>query len=80
MADGLSTEKAQFCGLVKTGVSELLAVQHRASKDTSVKYRSAMLGLITDSTIRRQEQHERYTEGVRNLISTAFEVFGVLSE
>jgi len=53
IAEGLSTDKAKFGALVKTGVSELLAVQHRASKDTSVKYRSAMLGLVTDSVIRR---------------------------
>lgn len=54
MAEGLSTDRCTFKGLVKSGVSELLAVQHRQSKDHSVKYRSAMLGIITDSVVRRQ--------------------------
>ena len=75
MAEGLSNEKVSFKGLVKTGVSEMLAVQHRQSKDVDTKYRSAMLGIITDSVVRRQEQHERYIQGVKNVARVAFEVF-----
>ncbi len=53
MAESLSNEKVTFNGIVKTGISELMAVHHRACY-SSYKMRSAMVGLITDSVIRRQ--------------------------
>jgi len=52
MAEGLSNEKVTFKGLLKSGVSELMAVHHRASP---YKLTSAMVGIVTDSTVRRQE-------------------------
>lgn len=60
MAESLSNDKVAFKGLVKSGVAELLGVQHRQSKDCGNKYRSAMVGIITDSIIRRQRQHDKY--------------------
>lgn len=53
MAEGLSNQKVCFNGITKTGVSELMAVHHRASY-SPYKLTSAMVGLVTDSVIRRQ--------------------------
>lgn len=52
MAEGLSNEKVTFKGVVKSGISELMAVHHRASP---YKLTSAMIGIVTDSVIRRQD-------------------------
>jgi hypothetical protein len=74
MAEGLSNEKVTFKGLVKTGISELMAVHHRASS-SPYKLTSAMVGIVTDSVVRRQNQHERYVVGVLNLAKTVFSSF-----
>ena len=79
MAEGLSNEKVTFKGLTKTGISELMAVHHRASS-SPYKLTSAMVGIVTDSIIRRQVQHQPYKEGVRNLTKTIFESFNHLKQ
>jgi hypothetical protein len=53
MAETLSNEKVSFKGMTKTGISELMAVHHRASS-SPYKLTSAMVGIVTDSVIRRQ--------------------------
>ena len=53
MAEGLSNEKVCFKGLTKTGISELMAVHHRQSQ-SAFKLTSGMVGIVTDSVIRRQ--------------------------
>ncbi|TNV83810.1 hypothetical protein FGO68_gene11754 [Halteria grandinella] len=75
MAEGLSNEKVTFKGMLKSGVSELMAVHHRASP---YKLTSAMVGIVTDSTVRRQEQHERYVAGVERLAAAVFGGFSRL--
>jgi len=72
MAEGLSNEKVTFKGLLKSGVSELMAVHHRSSP---YKLTSAMIGIITDSVIRRQDQHECYVAGVQKLAVAVFSSF-----
>lgn len=52
MAEGISNEKVSFNGITKTGISELMAVHHRAG-NSPYKLTSGMVGLITDSVIRR---------------------------
>lgn len=52
MAEGLSNAKVSFKGLTKTGVSELMAVHHRQSQ-SPYKLTSAMVGIVTDSIVRR---------------------------
>ena len=51
MASGWSNHKVQFKGCVKGGVSELMAVRHKASNSTS-PFTSAMIGIVTDSIVR----------------------------
>jgi hypothetical protein len=75
MAEGLSNEKVTFKGLLKSGVSELMAVHHRASP---YKLTSAMVGIVTDSVVRRQEQHDRYVAGVEKLAAAVFSGFSRL--
>ena len=53
MAEGFSNEKVCFKGLTKTGIAELMAVHHRAGQ-SPYKLTSAMVGIITDSVVRRQ--------------------------
>ena len=74
MAEGFSNDKVTFKGVTKTGISELMAVHHRASS-SKYKLTSAMVGIITDSVIRRQTQHERYVNGVNALASVLFDTF-----
>jgi hypothetical protein len=38
-----------------------------------------MVGIITDSCIRKQAQHERYNVGVKHLASVVFDAFSKLS-
>ena len=78
MAEGLSNHKVTFKGVTKTGISELMAVHHRQSQ-SPYKLTSAMVGIITDSTIRKQTQHERYSAGVKNLASVVFEAFSKIN-
>lgn len=78
MAEGLSNEKVTFKGLTKTGISELMAVHHRQSQSAH-KLTSAMVGIITDSVIRKQTQHESYQAGVKNLAAVVFQSFQKLS-
>lgn len=59
MAEGLSNEKVTFKGLTKTGIAELMAVHHRQSQSPH-KLTSAMVGIVTDSVIRKQVQHDLY--------------------
>jgi hypothetical protein len=77
MAEGFSNEKVCFKGLTKTGISELMAVHHRASS-SPYKLTSAMVGIVTDSVIRKQEHNEKYINGVKNLTSVVFETFAKL--
>lgn len=53
LADGLSNDKVQFKGLVKSGIAELMAVHHRRAHLPHNKIVTAMLGIITDSVMRR---------------------------
>ena len=53
MAEGFSNHRVTFKGLVKTGINELMAVHHRRNY-SAYKLTTAMIGIITDSTIRRQ--------------------------
>ena len=78
MAEGLSNEKVTFKGLTKTGISELMAVHHRQSQSPH-KLTSAMVGIITDSVVRRQTQHDHYQVGVHNLAQVVFEAFAKIS-
>ena len=78
MAEGFSNEKVCFKGVTKTGIAELMAVHHRAGQ-SPYKLTSAMVGIITDSVIRRQVQHEQYSTGVTNLITVVFDSFKLLS-
>ena len=78
MAEGLSNEKVTFKGLTKTGISELMAVHHRQSQSPH-KLTSAMVGIITDSVVRRQAQHDHYQAGVHNLAQVVFEAFAKIS-
>ena len=77
MAEGLSDQKVCFKGLTKTGISELMAVHHRASS-SPYKLTSAMIGIVTDSVVRRQACHENYNEGAHNLADVVFEAFAKL--
>ena len=74
MAEGLSNEKVTFKGLTKTGISELMAVHHRQSQ-SPYKLTSAMVGIVTDSVIRKQVQHEKYQAGVGHLAHVVFQAF-----
>lgn len=65
LASGLSNGKVKFSGLVKTGIAELLAVQHRKTKETRFKLRSAMIGIVTNSVIREQRATEGFKKGVQ---------------
>lgn len=78
MAEGLSNHKVCFKGVTKTGISELMAVHHRQSQ-SPYKLTSGMVGIITDSCIRKQAQHERYNVGVMHLASVVFDAFSKLS-
>jgi len=78
MAEGLSNHKVCFKGVTKTGISELMAVHHRQSQ-SPYKLTSGMVGIITDSCIRKQAQHERYNVGVKHLASVVFDAFSKLS-
>lgn len=74
MAEGYSNHRVTFKGLVKTGVNELMAVHHRRNY-SEYKLTSAMIGLVIDSVIKSQVIHDKYANGVKNLINTAFESF-----
>ena len=74
MAEGLSNEKVTFKGITKTGISELMAVHHRQSQ-SAYKLTSSMVGIVTDSVIRKQVQHEGYQKGVKNLAQVVFQAF-----
>jgi len=74
MAETLSNAKVTFKGVTKTGISELMAVHHRAS-NSPYKLTSGMVGILTDSVIRRQAQHPAYVEGVKRLFAAVTESF-----
>jgi hypothetical protein len=74
MAEALSNERVTFKGLTKTGVPELMAVMHRLSQ-SPYPLISAMVGIVTDSVVRKQVQHDRYSLGVNNLIQVVFDTF-----
>lgn len=78
MAESLSNPKVSFKGLTKTGISELMAVHHRESQ-SPYRLTSAMLGIVTDSVIRKQEFNSKYCEGVKNLAEVVFESFKKLT-
>ena len=78
MAEGLSNEKVCFKGVTKTGISELMAVHHRASS-SPYKLTSGMIGIISDSVIRKQAPHARYVDGVKNLFSVVLDTFKKVS-
>ena len=78
IAEGLSNEKVTFKGLTKTGISELMAVHHRQSQSPH-KLTSAMVGIVTDSVIRRQVQHDQYQAGVSHLAQVVFEAFAKIN-
>ncbi|CDW84928.1 purine nucleoside phosphorylase [Stylonychia lemnae] len=74
---GVSNQRITFKGLIKSGVNELMAVHHRRNY-SEYKLTSAMVGLVTDSYIRRQSQTETYRKGVSNLIKVVFQSFETL--
>lgn len=55
-----------------------MAVHHRASQ-SPYKLTSAMVGIVTDSVVRRQQQHEAYKRGVSNLVKVITDAFGKLA-
>ena len=69
----------QFSGVVKGGVAELMAVQHRRAQVPEAGMRTAMLGIVSDSVMRRQEKTEKYSAGARRLRDVVFEAFRILN-
>jgi len=65
--------------VLKSGINELMAVHHRRNY-SPYKLTTGMLGIVTDSVIRRQNQHENYVKGVSNLISSAFKALSSFRE
>lgn len=59
LAAGLSNERVCFKGVTKTGISELMAVHHRVPQ-SPYKLTSSLLGIVTDSVVRRQQKHAQY--------------------
>lgn len=59
LAEGVSNHRVTFKGLMKSGVNELMAVQHRKNY-SDYPLTSAMIGLVTDSVIKRQVTHDQY--------------------
>ena len=43
----------EFSGVIKSGVAELMAVQHRRARAPELGIRTAMLGIISDTVMRR---------------------------
>jgi len=74
MAEALSNERVTFKGLTKTGIPELMAVMHRQCQ-SPYPLVSAMVGIVTDSVVRKQVQHDRYSLGVNNLVQVVFDAF-----
>ncbi len=74
MAEALSNERVTFKGVTKTGIPELMAVMHRQGQSPYTLV-SAMVGIVTDSVVRRQVQHDQYSQGVNNLVSVVFDTF-----
>lgn len=77
MAEALSNERVTFKGVTKTGIPELMAVMHRQGQ-SPYPLVSAMVGIVTDSVVRRQVQHDQYSQGVNNLVSVVFDAFNKL--
>lgn len=77
LAAGLSNDRVCFKGVAKTGISELMAVHHR-NPQSPFKLTSAMVGIVTDSVVRKQNKHAHYKEGVSNLFNTLFTSFEAL--
>lgn len=69
LAAGLSNERVSFSGLVKTSMAELLAVQHRKTKESRFKLRSAAIGVVTDAVVREQKETEGFKRGVHLALS-----------
>jgi len=74
MAETLSNAKVTFKGVAKTGIAELMAVHHRAG-NSPYKLTSGMVGILTDSVVRRQAQHSAYVAGVKRLFAAVTESF-----
>ena len=74
LAEGVSNHRVTFKGLIKSGVNELMAVQHRKNY-SEYTLTSAMIGLVTDSVIKRQVTHQKYQHSVAQLIDVVFETF-----
>lgn len=70
LASGLSNERVSFSGLVKTSMAELLAVQHRKTKEARFKLRSAAIGVVTDAVVREQKETEAFRRGVKQALNT----------
>lgn len=51
MARGLSNDRVCYNGISKTGISELMAVQHR-NPSSPHKLTSAMVGIVSDAVVR----------------------------
>ena len=74
MAEGLSNERVCFKGVIKAGISELMAVQHRQSL-SQYRLSSGMLGIVSDAVVRKQHKSEDYIAGVKHLFQTAWSAF-----
>ena len=53
LAQGLSEGRVEFSGVIKSGVAELMAVQHRRARAPELGMRTAMLGIVSDTVMRR---------------------------
>lgn len=74
MARGLSNDRVCYNGISKTGISELMAVQHR-NPSSPHKLTSAMIGIVSDAVVRAQKKTEPYKAGVQNLFNTVIRSF-----
>ena len=51
-----------------------MAVHHRVPS-SSYKLTTSMLGIVTDSVVRKQKKHAEYKQGVKNLFNTVVASF-----
>jgi len=59
LAAGVSNDRVCFKGIVKNGVSELMAVHHR-NPQSPYKLTSSMIGIVSDSVVRKQKKTDTY--------------------
>lgn len=77
---GLSNDKVQFNGVVKNGVAELMAVQHRRgqSAELAASLRTCMIA-IAPPVNNDEKSLEVYEDGAKNLLNVLFETIKTLN-